>query len=549
MRKVPIGLMCFIFLYTFILSEKNFNRKIDPNEYLIKADNAVKIDPDGSMDLAKSVLLFIKGSDNKVFEIKANLIIGKAYFYKSQFKESLKIFTKIKARISLIRINKQQVKLNKICSETFYYLGKIYSKLNRYKKSVENYEKGLKYCIGDKSPKIKSKILVGLSRGYILLSDFELAISYAIKGFKSAEKSKDVDSLFFSLYLHGYVYRELKDYSKGLSKFNKSLEVAEKYNRPDLRVRAINEISNIYIFQKKYEPALKLKKEAIKISEQKDMKDLLSYCLNDIAIIFSFKKEYKKALFYLTKSRELAENESDIRGIVISDMNIADLYKREGDYSKSIEIYNRALIMAKEHDLKIEIMKVSEYLSDLLFREKKYKEAYKLLSSSYSLNSEIFNLKKSSRIAELEIEIEMEKSENKILLLEKINKIKQLELDKQNKFITIQKVTTFLLLIIVSLIFLAYRWKRNANLELKKKSEELEKTLGEVHKLSGLLPICSSCKKIRDDSGYWHQVEEYINIHSEASFSHSVCPSCLEKIYPDTKYGKSTKSEKKRKKK
>ncbi len=62
---------------------------------------------------------------------------------------------------------------------------------------------------------------------------------------------------------------------------------------------------------------------------------------------------------------------------------------------------------------------------------------------------------------------------------------------------------------------------------------ELKKTLSEVKKLSGLLPICSSCKKIRDDKGYWNQIESYIHHHSEAEFSHSVCPECVKKLYPD----------------
>lgn len=55
----------------------------------------------------------------------------------------------------------------------------------------------------------------------------------------------------------------------------------------------------------------------------------------------------------------------------------------------------------------------------------------------------------------------------------------------------------------------------------------------EMKTLSGLLPICSSCKKIRDDSGYWTQIESYIREHSDANFSHSICPECRKKLYPE----------------
>ena len=64
---------------------------------------------------------------------------------------------------------------------------------------------------------------------------------------------------------------------------------------------------------------------------------------------------------------------------------------------------------------------------------------------------------------------------------------------------------------------------------------ELQNALFKIRMLSGLLPICASCKKIRDDSGYWQQIEVYIKDHSEADFSHSICPECTERLYPEFK--------------
>ena len=58
-----------------------------------------------------------------------------------------------------------------------------------------------------------------------------------------------------------------------------------------------------------------------------------------------------------------------------------------------------------------------------------------------------------------------------------------------------------------------------------------KKAREEIKTLNGLLPICSNCKKIRDDKGYWNQIEEYIQRHSEAKFSHGLCPECSDKLY------------------
>lgn len=69
--------------------------------------------------------------------------------------------------------------------------------------------------------------------------------------------------------------------------------------------------------------------------------------------------------------------------------------------------------------------------------------------------------------------------------------------------------------------------------DLRAKQNKLQEALSEVKTLSGLLPICASCKKIRDDRGYWEQIEVYIEDHSNAAFSHGICPECVRKLYPE----------------
>ena len=63
--------------------------------------------------------------------------------------------------------------------------------------------------------------------------------------------------------------------------------------------------------------------------------------------------------------------------------------------------------------------------------------------------------------------------------------------------------------------------------------QQLQNALAEVKTLSGLIPICASCKKIRDDKGYWGAVESYISAHSDATFTHGICPDCMKKLYAE----------------
>ena len=75
--------------------------------------------------------------------------------------------------------------------------------------------------------------------------------------------------------------------------------------------------------------------------------------------------------------------------------------------------------------------------------------------------------------------------------------------------------------------------RKLAERALLQEQERLKDALSRIKTLSGMLPICATCKKIRDDKGYWSQIESYIRQHSEAEFSHSICPDCAKKHYPD----------------
>ncbi|GAB4441146.1 MAG: hypothetical protein OHK0040_12510 [bacterium] len=83
-------------------------------------------------------------------------------------------------------------------------------------------------------------------------------------------------------------------------------------------------------------------------------------------------------------------------------------------------------------------------------------------------------------------------------------------------------------------ILLIYLWKRKLyEKELLEKNRKLEEAQTEIKTLEGIIPICMHCKKIRDDKGYWNQLEKYISEHTDALFSHALCPDCAEKYYKD----------------
>jgi len=99
-----------------------------------------------------------------------------------------------------------------------------------------------------------------------------------------------------------------------------------------------------------------------------------------------------------------------------------------------------------------------------------------------------------------------------------------------DEFLSLSVFAVISLLIFVVIRLIEFIKSNDA---LKDKTIELENSLSEIKQLRGILPICASCKKIRDDKGYWNQIEFYIRTHSDVEFSHGICPECAKKLYPD----------------
>jgi hypothetical protein len=167
-------------------------------------------------------------------------------------------------------------------------------------------------------------------------------------------------------------------------------------------------------------------------------------------------------------------------------------------------------------------------------------KAYSYYRQFAALEDTLFNQEESNRIAEITIQYEQEKKEHEIELLKKEALIKNLSIEKSRYHIQLLIAgVAILVLLTVSLVVRSRYVNKNKIIlegqkkELEKLNAELQDNIENIKVLSGLLPICSSCKKIRNDTGYWEQLEMYITRHSDAKFTHGICPDCMEILYPE----------------
>ncbi len=119
-------------------------------------------------------------------------------------------------------------------------------------------------------------------------------------------------------------------------------------------------------------------------------------------------------------------------------------------------------------------------------------------------------------------------------------------LGRYEKYDLDEFLTVLIFLVFALAFFAVNQWREvvRLNQSLQIANNDLMKALSDVRVLREILPICSNCKKIRDDDGYWKQVELYISENTNTLFSHGICPDCLEKMYPD--YAEQLKNEQER---
>ena len=119
----------------------------------------------------------------------------------------------------------------------------------------------------------------------------------------------------------------------------------------------------------------------------------------------------------------------------------------------------------------------------------------------------------------------------KIDVLEKI-----VELSRAYEDYEIDEIVSTAMVFVVLLLVFSFRRILDLNkskMIIQERNLKIENALNEIKQLKGILPMCMHCFKVRDDSGYWNKVEAYIEDHSNAEVSHSLCPECAEKYYPD----------------
>jgi len=312
--------------------------------------------------------------------------------------------------------------------------------------------------------------------------------------------------------------------------------------------------------------------KTLQISEENDLKYEKARALVNISVILERRREYPEALSSLEQAKEIFQELSDNRGLSYSLSAIAIVKDQLGETKESLDYHEQALNLRKEigdeREILLSFMTLSSYLSEMNRPEEAEQlclqaleitdeshwpnmKALVLLNIIDALHAKGLYENAVQRIDEASAlfatfeghndgRARLKKLESKVLFAQGKHKIAYLallagteerdQIHKENRDEEISRMR------IATEVETSLREKEiiaRKNLELSETNDQLRIALAKVKTLSGMLPICGSCKRIRDDEGYWQQIESYISNHSDAEFSHGLCSDCMKKLYPE----------------
>ncbi|MCX6136161.1 MAG: tetratricopeptide repeat protein [Ignavibacteriales bacterium] len=335
----------------------------------------------------------------------------------------------------------------------------------------------------------------------------------------------------------GTAYHKIGQYERAIEYYAKVLEYRREMKDTLRIIRVLNNIGYAETKMNRYDAALKLHTEALRLSEVSRSTSGYAYTLYNLGIVYTGKKEYQKAHTYLNRSHALYTQLSQKYGVLESLNALGAVCFALGDEAGGIRRMQEAASLARQVHALEPLLDSYEMLSNFYERNGNRSLALHYFKEYESVKDTIFSSVEANRIAELSIRFEAMKREREIESLRNENRISELGIEKQRSQMNFLMLGAGVLIALIAGLFQIMRVVRRRRAEVERKNVEyeslnqaLQEKVGEIKTLGNLLPICAQCKKIRNDKGYWEQLEGYLTIHSQATISHGMCPECAQRL-------------------
>jgi tetratricopeptide (TPR) repeat protein len=239
-----------------------------------------------------------------------------------------------------------------------------------------------------------------------------------------------------------------------------------------------------------------------------------------------------------SEARRIATLRGSVRGEARALLHLGDTELARGDRAAARRMLTQSLALSRNVEQRALALDAIERLATLEEADGASARALQYWRASRALRDTIFNQASAQRVASLEARVATEREQQENARLREEQRVQAVVIARQRQVNVLGSVILTLAAVLVgALVHYNQRGRQRelalaqANTDLADANASLRTALAEVRTLKGLIPICSSCKQVRDDDGYWQTVEAYLASRSDATFSHGICQSCGPKLY------------------
>jgi len=393
--------------------------------------------------------------------------------------------------------------------------------LDQQIQAKDSFEEALRInsSLGDYSEVGKS--YNNLGNFYSRLGQYDRAITFFLKARKSYQKAAYLEGKAWLNFSMTLLYKRLEEYKNALATIKKSLtqykKLAEIRKDSTGVMICYNQLGDIYRILGNPEKGLKYNLRALRMRQRTNSKSAIADGMTAVAQCYYELKKYDRAENYMLKALELRQKDDIIAGAETNFKYLGYIAQTRGKTKQALDYLDQGLQIARQRKQKISQSDILHKMSEIYARQSSYKKALALYEKHIAIQDTLYNMEVSKKLASYQLQHKLDEQNIKTERLEKENKIHQLKLARATimRYFLLTGAIVFLFLI----IFTIFLYKKRL----------------QIKTLKGLIPICSNCKKIRNDTGYYEQVEDYISNQSDVEFSHGLCPDCIDKLYPDYK--------------
>jgi tetratricopeptide (TPR) repeat protein len=331
---------------------------------------------------------------------------------------------------------------------------------------------------------IKIDVLGVASWAYRSLGDYVVSAEYAMRGLKLAQAIGERRYETGMLNVLSVIYAESNDLTAALEVGQKVLQYCREGGNVRGESIALNNLAMTYLELGHGEKALATCKESLRLARENGIEAVALTAQSTMGEIYLGLKDFAKAEESLLQALSLAREHKAGPDELQCLLNLGKVYQYQHNDQAALSTLQNALSLSRTSNDRRGEFQCHQILSEIYERQGDLVRALQHYKQYHLVKEQVFNETADHKLKNLRISHEVE-------TLKKESEIHRL------------------------------------------KNVELQAALEQVKQLSGLLPICANCKKIRDDTGYWQDVAVYIRDHSEVKFSHGICPECMEKLYPE----------------